>query len=104
MASDLLTRDRLSREGTSSRHGDVPLHDVEGSTRLLGELGAEGYFDELTAGLRECIDEAGLDEIAGRYAVDVLGPAPEGYLSLDQCFDHVGRQTGSWRRCCSRTS
>src|SRR5438132_12459194 len=40
----------------------------------------EGYFDELADGLRARIDEAGLDEIAGRCAMDVLGPAPEGYL------------------------
>lgn len=40
----------------------------------------EGYFDELAEGLRAGIDEAGLDEIAGRYAMDVLGRAPEGYL------------------------
>ena len=40
----------------------------------------EGYFDELADGLRAGIDEAGIDEIAGRYAMDVLGPAPEGYL------------------------
>lgn len=40
----------------------------------------EGYFDELAAGLRAGVDVAGLDEIAGRYAMDVLGPAHEGYL------------------------
>ena len=40
----------------------------------------EGYFDELAEGLRAGIDEDGLDEIAGRYAMDILGPAPGGYL------------------------
>lgn len=40
----------------------------------------EGYFDDLAAGLRKGVDEAGLDELAGRYSMDVLGPAPEGYL------------------------
>ena len=40
----------------------------------------EGYFDELAEGLGAGVDEAGMDEIAGRYAMDVLGPAPEGYL------------------------
>ena len=40
----------------------------------------EGYFDDLAEGLRVGVDEAGLDEIARRYAMDVLGPAPEGYL------------------------
>jgi hypothetical protein len=34
----------------------------------------------LAEGLGAGVDEAGLDEIAGRYAMDVLGPAPEGYV------------------------
>jgi hypothetical protein len=37
-------------------------------------------LDDLAEGLRAGVDETGLDEIAGRYAMDVLGPAPEGYL------------------------
>lgn len=40
----------------------------------------EGYFDALAEGIRAGLDEDGLDEIAGRFAMDVLGPAPEGYL------------------------
>ncbi len=40
----------------------------------------EGYFDELAEGLHTGVDESGLDRIARRYDVDVLGPAPEGYL------------------------
>lgn len=40
----------------------------------------DGYFDELAEGLRAGIDEPGLDQISRRYAIDVLGPAPEGYL------------------------
>lgn len=40
----------------------------------------EGHFAELAEGLRAGVDEAGLDAIAGGYAMDVLGPALEGYL------------------------
>lgn len=40
----------------------------------------EGYFEELGEALRTGVDEEGLAEIAGRYSMDVLGPAPEGYL------------------------
>ena len=39
-----------------------------------------GYFDELAAAISAGLDEAGLAEIAERYAMHVLGPAPEGYL------------------------
>jgi mannose-6-phosphate isomerase-like protein (cupin superfamily) len=40
-----------------------------------------GYFDELAAGLGAGMDETGLDAIAGRYAMEVVGPIPEGYFS-----------------------
>jgi mannose-6-phosphate isomerase-like protein (cupin superfamily) len=40
----------------------------------------EGYFDELGEALRTGVDDEGLSEIAARYAMDVLGPAPQGYL------------------------
>lgn len=40
----------------------------------------EGYFEELGEALRTGLDEVGLAEIAGRYAMEVLGSAPEGYL------------------------
>jgi mannose-6-phosphate isomerase-like protein (cupin superfamily) len=39
-----------------------------------------GYFDELAAGIRAGMDEAALDAIAGRYAMEVVGPIPEGYI------------------------
>lgn len=39
-----------------------------------------GYFDELAAGLRTGMDEAALDEIAGRYGMEVVGVVPERYL------------------------
>lgn len=47
---------------------------------LYTPAGMVGYFDELAAGIAAGIDEAGLDEIAGRHAMDVVGPVPEGYL------------------------
>ncbi len=40
-----------------------------------------GYFDELAEGLAAGIEEADLDAIAGRYAMDVVGPVPDNYLS-----------------------
>jgi quercetin dioxygenase-like cupin family protein len=40
----------------------------------------EGYFEELSEALRRGVDEAALTEIADRYQMDVLGPAPQSYL------------------------
>ena len=42
-----------------------------------------GYFDELAAAITAGMDEAGLDAIAGRYAMDVVGSVPDGYLGTD---------------------
>jgi mannose-6-phosphate isomerase-like protein (cupin superfamily) len=39
-----------------------------------------GYFDDLAAAIRSGVDEKGMTEIAERYSMEVLGPAPEGYL------------------------
>ena len=39
-----------------------------------------GYFEELAEAIRKGADEARLGEIAQRYSMTVLGPAPEGYL------------------------
>jgi hypothetical protein len=40
-----------------------------------------GYFDELSAAIgRGEKDPTVLNEIANRYAVEVIGPVPEGYL------------------------
>jgi len=39
-----------------------------------------GYFEELAAAVHAGLDDAGLDEIAGRHQMDVVGPVPEGYL------------------------
>ena len=47
---------------------------------LYTPAGMVGYFDELAAGIAAGMDEAGLDEIAARYAMEIVGPVPEGYL------------------------
>jgi hypothetical protein len=40
----------------------------------------EGYFEDLAEALSRGVDEDGLGEIAARYAMDVLGPPPQGFL------------------------
>jgi mannose-6-phosphate isomerase-like protein (cupin superfamily) len=47
---------------------------------LYTPAGMVGYFDELAAAIAEGLDEAGLDAIAERYRMEVVGPVPEGYL------------------------
>ncbi len=39
-----------------------------------------GYFEELADALKSGVDDERLGEIAERYSMTVLGPAPEGYL------------------------
>jgi glyoxylate utilization-related uncharacterized protein len=39
-----------------------------------------GYFDELAAAISTGADEAAVAAIAERYAMDVVGPVPEGYV------------------------
>ena len=39
-----------------------------------------GYFGDLADAIRQGVDDAGLADIAERYAMTVLGPAPQGYL------------------------
>jgi mannose-6-phosphate isomerase-like protein (cupin superfamily) len=47
---------------------------------LYTPAGMVGYFDELAAGIQAGLDDAGLDAIAHRFEMDVVGPVPEGYL------------------------
>ena len=47
---------------------------------LYTPAGMVGYFDALAAGIAEGPDDAGLDAIAERYQMEVVGPVPEGYL------------------------
>jgi mannose-6-phosphate isomerase-like protein (cupin superfamily) len=55
---------------------------VPGSRKLnlYTPAGMVGYFDELADGIAAGLDDAGLDAIAGRFEMDVVGPVPEGYL------------------------
>jgi len=39
-----------------------------------------GYFDELASGIAAGMSDSDLDTIADRYAMEVVGPVPEGYL------------------------
>jgi hypothetical protein len=40
-----------------------------------------GYFDELSAAITaEAADAVGLEAIARRHGMEVVGPVPEGYL------------------------
>ena len=39
-----------------------------------------GYFEELAAAIAEGVDETGLDALAERYQMEIVGPVPEGYL------------------------
>ena len=47
---------------------------------LYTPAGMVGYFDELATAIPEGVHEAGLDAIAERYQMEVVGPVPEGYL------------------------
>jgi mannose-6-phosphate isomerase-like protein (cupin superfamily) len=59
------------------RVGSVPSRKLN----LYAPAAMVGYFDELSAALRDGSGEpAALDRIAGRYGMEVVGPVPEGYL------------------------
>ena len=47
---------------------------------LYTPAGMVGYFDELAAGIAAGMDPDELDDIAGRYSMEVVGPIPPGYL------------------------
>jgi hypothetical protein len=56
---------------------------VEAGSRKLNlytPAGMVGYFDALAVGIADGVDEAGLDAIAKRHRMEVVGPVPEGYL------------------------
>jgi mannose-6-phosphate isomerase-like protein (cupin superfamily) len=59
------------------RVGDVPSRKLN----LYTPAAMVGYFEELGAAIASGDSDAGrLDEIAGRYEMEVVGPVPEGYL------------------------
>jgi quercetin dioxygenase-like cupin family protein len=47
---------------------------------LYTPSGMEGYFVELGQAIAEGVDDAQLDEIAGRYSMEIVGPVPKGYV------------------------
>lgn len=59
------------------RVGRVPSRKLN----LYAPAAMIGYFDELSAAITsDEADPARLDAIAQRYAVEIVGPVPEGYL------------------------
>lgn len=59
------------------RVGAVPSRKLN----LYSPAAMVGYFDELSAAIAaDDADPAGLDEIALRHGMEVVGPVPEGYL------------------------
>ena len=62
------------------RHTFQTLEPGSRKLNLYTPAGMVGYFDELAAGIASGVDESALDEIAQRYAMEVVGPVPEGYL------------------------
>ena len=50
---------------------------------LYTPAGMVGYFDELAAGIAAGMSAADLDALAEHYAMEVVGPVPEGYLRTE---------------------
>lgn len=64
-----------------TRHTFVSTASDSRKLNLYTPSAMVGYFDELAAGLSAGMDESALDAIAGPYAMEVVGPIPERYLS-----------------------
>lgn len=47
---------------------------------LFTPAAMEGYFVDLASAIEQGVDERGMEAIANRYAMEVVGPAPKGYL------------------------
>jgi mannose-6-phosphate isomerase-like protein (cupin superfamily) len=47
---------------------------------LYTPAGMVGYFEELATAIASGVDESGLDAMAERYQMEIVGPVPEGYL------------------------
>ena len=63
-----------------TRHTFKNLEAHSRKLNLYTPAGMVGYFDELAAGIAAGMTDADLDAIARRYAMEVVGPVPEGYL------------------------
>ena len=61
-------------------HTFQALEPASRKLNLYTPAGMVGYFDALAVGIAEGLDEAGLNAIAERYQMEVVGPVPEGYL------------------------
>ena len=62
------------------RHTFQSLEPASRKLNLYSPAGMVGYFDELAAGITGGLDSTGLDAIAERFSMEVVGPVPEGYL------------------------
>jgi uncharacterized protein YjlB len=62
-------------------HGFRVGHTASRKLVLYTPAAMVGYFDELSAAIKKgTADPDELSEIANRYAMEVLGPVPEGYV------------------------
>jgi mannose-6-phosphate isomerase-like protein (cupin superfamily) len=61
-------------------HTFVTMEAGSRKLNLYTPAGMVGYFDELAEGIRSGMSADDLDAIAERYAMDVVGPVPPGYL------------------------
>jgi len=63
------------------RHGFRVGGEPSRKLNLYSPAAMVGYFEELSGAITsDAADEAGLDAIARRYGMEVVGPVPEGYL------------------------
>ena len=63
-----------------SRHTFKALEAGSRKLNLYTPAGMVGYFDELAAAISAGVSEQDLDAIADRYAMEVVGSVPDGYL------------------------
>jgi mannose-6-phosphate isomerase-like protein (cupin superfamily) len=62
------------------QHTFQSLEPASRKLNLYSPAGMVGYFEELATGIAGGLDPAGLDAIAERFSMEVVGPVPEGYL------------------------
>jgi mannose-6-phosphate isomerase-like protein (cupin superfamily) len=63
-----------------TRHTFKNLDAGSRKLNLYTPRGMVGYFDELAAGIADGMSSGDLDALAERYAMEVVGPVPKGYL------------------------
>ncbi|HSO28679.1 MAG TPA: cupin domain-containing protein [Candidatus Sulfomarinibacteraceae bacterium] len=62
-------------------HTFVSVEPGSRKLNLYTPAGMVGYFDELADAIRKGVSAEDLGALAERYAMEVVGPVPEGYLS-----------------------